>query len=186
MASLTKNAIKESFLHLLEERPFSKITVKDIVDGCGVNRNSFYYHFADVPSLLDEILEDQINKVILTYPTIGSAEECITVILQFIRKNQRSVLHVYHSVGRDTFERHLWKLCDRTVRTFFRTAFPDVHISDSDREVLIRCYKCECFGSVTDWLAGGMRMDLENYSHRLFELRAGMTEEMIRRCEQSV
>ena len=47
MTNLTKKAIKESFISLLNERPYNKITVKDIVDGCGINRNSFYYHYHD-------------------------------------------------------------------------------------------------------------------------------------------
>ena len=44
VTSLTKRAIRASFLKLLNERPLNKITVKDIVEDCGINRNSFYYH----------------------------------------------------------------------------------------------------------------------------------------------
>ena len=44
MPNFTKKAIRESFIKLLNERPLNKITVKDIVEDCGVNRNSFYYH----------------------------------------------------------------------------------------------------------------------------------------------
>ena len=51
-----KREIKNSFIKLLIERPISQITVKDIVGDCGVNRNSFYYHFQDIPSLLEEII----------------------------------------------------------------------------------------------------------------------------------
>ena len=45
LAGFTRKAIKETFITLLEERPISEITVKDIVETCGINRNSFYYHF---------------------------------------------------------------------------------------------------------------------------------------------
>ena len=41
MAQFTKQAIINSFLKLLEEMPLDKITVKDIVEDCGVNRNTF-------------------------------------------------------------------------------------------------------------------------------------------------
>ena len=51
MANFTKKAIKETFIALLEERPLSDITVKDIVGKCGINRNSFYYHYQDIPAL---------------------------------------------------------------------------------------------------------------------------------------
>ena len=40
--TLTKRAIKESFVNLLNERPLNKISVRDITDKCGINRNSFY------------------------------------------------------------------------------------------------------------------------------------------------
>ena len=56
MSQLTKRAITESFMKLINQVPFDKITVKDIVEDCGVNRNTFYYHYSDIYALLDEIL----------------------------------------------------------------------------------------------------------------------------------
>ena len=52
MANFTRKAIKETFLALLEERPLNDITIKDIVEKCGINRNSFYYHYQDLPALI--------------------------------------------------------------------------------------------------------------------------------------
>ena len=40
MASFTKKAIRDSFVKLLNEKPLSQITIRDIVDDCGVNRNT--------------------------------------------------------------------------------------------------------------------------------------------------
>ena len=50
MASFTKKAIRDSFVKLLNEKPLSQITIRDIVDDCGVNRNTFYYYYQDLPS----------------------------------------------------------------------------------------------------------------------------------------
>ena len=44
MPTFTKKAIEIALFKLLNEKPLSKITVKDIVEECGINRNSFYYH----------------------------------------------------------------------------------------------------------------------------------------------
>ena len=44
MAQFTKRAIVESFIRLLNEKPLDKITVKEILDYCGINRNTIYYH----------------------------------------------------------------------------------------------------------------------------------------------
>ena len=59
MANFTRKAIKETFIALLEERPLSDITIKDIVETCGINRNSFYYHFQDLPALIEEIVKEE-------------------------------------------------------------------------------------------------------------------------------
>jgi len=58
MPNFTKMAIKSTFIKLLNEKPLSQITVKDIVEECGVNRNSFYYHFQDIPALVEEIVTE--------------------------------------------------------------------------------------------------------------------------------
>lgn len=62
--NLTRKAIKGSFIKLLNEYPLSKITIKDIVEDCGVSRNTFYYHYQDIFELLEDIFEEEIAKVI--------------------------------------------------------------------------------------------------------------------------
>ena len=52
MSGFTKEIIAKTFTELLDEKPMSKITVKDIVERCGVNRNTFYYHFKDIPDVV--------------------------------------------------------------------------------------------------------------------------------------
>ena len=49
MASLTRKAIMDSLMKLLDQCPLNRITVKDIVEDCGINRNTFYYHFQGLP-----------------------------------------------------------------------------------------------------------------------------------------
>ena len=61
MASFTKQAIRESFLRLLDEYPLRDITVKMIVETCGINRKSFYYHYQDIPALLEEIVMEGMD-----------------------------------------------------------------------------------------------------------------------------
>ena len=58
MAVYTRNEIKTAFVLLLDERPFTKITVKDVVLKCGVNRNTFYYYFRDLPDLAEAVVEE--------------------------------------------------------------------------------------------------------------------------------
>ena len=64
MSLSARESIKASFRKLLEERPLREITVREIVQDCGVNRNSFYYHFKDIPALLEEIITEYADRII--------------------------------------------------------------------------------------------------------------------------
>ena len=75
MPNFTRKAIKETFLRQLGERPLGQITVKDIVEECGINRNSFYYHFEDLPALLEEIIAERVQALMSDHPTIDSTEQ---------------------------------------------------------------------------------------------------------------
>ena len=70
MASRTRNAIMDSCVQLLEERPISKISVKDVVEECGINRNTFYYHFQDLPTLIETIVQEEADQLIEDMPKI--------------------------------------------------------------------------------------------------------------------
>ena len=57
MASSTKEALGNALKKMLSVKPIDKITVKDLVEECGVNRQTFYYHFQDIYDLLRFFLE---------------------------------------------------------------------------------------------------------------------------------
>ena len=119
MSNLMKKAIKASFLKLLDERPLTRITVVDIAADCGINRNSFYYHYHDIPSLMEEIIRDETDNFIRAYPDISTLDECVDAVFSFILENRRSISHIYHSVKREVFEQYLMSVCSYVVRTWY-------------------------------------------------------------------
>jgi AcrR family transcriptional regulator len=53
MSDITKRAMSASLKKLLLQKPLKDITVGDITDDCGVNRQTFYYHFQDIADLIE-------------------------------------------------------------------------------------------------------------------------------------
>ncbi len=187
MTNFTKKAIKESFLKLLNEKPLSKISVKDIVEDCGINRNSFYYHYQDMPALIEEIITEETEELIQRYPTIHSLSDCFSAAFSFALKNKKAAYHIYHSVSRDIFEQYLMKMCEYAVNTYIDTAFQEKEPSgmqEQDRRILIRFIQCECFGLIIDWLNNGMNDEAIQDLIRLTELCRGLPEEWVRRSVQ--
>lgn len=183
MPNFTQNAIKASFMKLLNKKPLNKISVKNIVEDCGINRNSFYYHFQDIPSLIVEIVTEEANRLIEKYPTINSLEECFNVAFQFALENKKAVLHIYQSVNRDIYEQYLMNICEYVITTYIDTVLKanpaERKISEQDRRILIRFLTYECFGACVEWMRSGMDDSLICDLHRLIELSRGIPEEII-------
>ena len=57
---VTKQALANSLKELMNTQGFSKISVKDIVEKCGMNRKSFYYHFKDKYDLVNWIFYTEL------------------------------------------------------------------------------------------------------------------------------
>ena len=173
MPPFAKREIKNSFIKLLTERPISQITVKDIVEDCGVNRNSFYYHFQDIPSLLEEIIVEMTAKVIETLPEESTFEETVTAALEEIDSNKRMIYHIYGSSNREFYEKQLMKICDYVTRTYIRSRDYSEKVASKDLEFVISYLKCELFGQLIDWLNHDMSYDLVEHSRILCRMFAG-------------
>jgi len=182
MTSPAKEAVKASFLKLLEERPLLEITVTDIVRDCGINRNSFYYHFKDIPALLEEIITDYASRIIAAQGPSPSLADCLETAAAFALEHRQAMLHINQSAHRDLFELCLMDICRQVVRKYAAAAFGGVPIRQEDREIIVRFYQCECFGQIIEWLNSGMRYDIGGQFRRLCLLGEGMTEMLLKRA----
>lgn len=186
MANFTRRAIKETFLALLEEQPFSDITVKDIVEKCGINRNSFYYHYQDLPALLEEIVREDTEAIIRKYPNVSSIVECYDALTEFVTTRRRAIMHIYRSVNREMFETYLMQVSEYFVRSYVDTALVNQEIPQEDRQTIIDYYKCVGFGLVIDWLNNGMSADRVKSIRRMFLLRKDLAGEVARMLQGQV
>ena len=62
MAYATRQLLANSLKKLLQKKPLEKITIKELVEDCGVNRQTFYYNFQDIYDLLAWIFKEDHQK----------------------------------------------------------------------------------------------------------------------------
>ena len=186
MPNFTEKAIKNAFGELVAERPLSKIKVKDIVERCGINRNSFYYHYADLPALVDSIISEEVDKLTGDSAGFSSLDGAFVSVVNFITANKAAVYHIYSFVDHTVSERYLMSLCDKVVTSCFGRIYGDRKIADRDRKIIIRHYKEMFFGMLFDWLESGMKYDILAYFNRLRELKQGETERIIEKADKKI
>lgn len=181
----TEKAITDAFFELLEERPLHAITVKDIVDRCGVNRNTFYYHFEGIPSLLEQTMKAIADRIIQANSHFGSPLDCIEPFVQCCSENRRAILHIYRSVQREVFLAYLDRAAMYIVSRYVETATAGLLTPEGREEektLLIRYYKCTLVGALLDWLDSGMEYDLLAAARRICGLLAGSGKQAFLRC----
>ena len=185
MSKFTKQAIMDGFIELSKQMPIDKITIKKVTDYIGITRNTFYYHYQDIPALLEEIVMEGMDEAMAEYRSYHSLEECLDSILHQLLEKKKPMWNIYRSVNRDVFETGLMKLCDYVTRSYMTQLAAAYPICADDQELLTGFYRDECFGLIMGWMMRGMQEDVLPSLHRLCALRRGMAEEILRRvCEE--
>lgn len=60
---LAKKLLKEALLELLEQKSSNKISVSELCKTADLNRSTFYAHYVDISSLIQEIEQEFIDRV---------------------------------------------------------------------------------------------------------------------------
>lgn len=168
----------------MDKRPLSKITVKDIVDLCGINRNTFCYHFEDIPAMIEAISKEEMDLLVQKHARVDSMEDWLMIAVDFVIKRRRAVLHLYNSNNRDLYERRLMNICQYVVETYFDSLLAGANYDKTDRDILVHSYRCWCFGLLMDWLNEGLREDIRSTLKRLCEFCDGTVENSLVRCRK--
>ncbi|MEY2349893.1 TetR/AcrR family transcriptional regulator [Lentilactobacillus buchneri] len=68
----TVNVIKDSFLELIQDKPYSKISIKEICKVADISRSTFYLHFKSIDDVLNAILDYAIKMTSPDYLKISN------------------------------------------------------------------------------------------------------------------
>ncbi len=176
MAKFTKKAIVDTFVKLLNEKPLSKITVKEIIEECEINRNTFYYYFENIYTLVDYLFCTEIQKLQeITDISDTLCDEC-EIVLDLLKNNKRALKHIYESPNRDLLEHYFSKALDKAMLDFIRSLFKDINADEDDIQFLARYHKYALVGYIFDWLANDYDEEIESILRRI----SALSEESIR------
>ncbi len=89
----TCKVIKESFLDLLSTKEYIDITVSDICRKAEINRGTFYLHYDNVRSVLNELCDDALDNLNSVLVQVGcvppEGDGCSYPLCRFIRDNKQ-------------------------------------------------------------------------------------------------
>ncbi|MGI6266337.1 MAG: TetR/AcrR family transcriptional regulator [Candidatus Metalachnospira sp.] len=173
MLQLTKKAIVNSFIKLLNEKLLDKITVKNIAEDCGINRNTFYYHFSDIRELTVYTIDSQIHSVSELDFNGDSWVDSFVEAAKFVIDNKKAVYNIYNSLNRETVENYLNTVAFKVTDNFVSAKAVGIDADKSDIELIKDFYMSALVGIICKWLENGMDKDPDIVIRRLGRLVEG-------------
>ena len=166
MSSFTKRAIIESFLHIAGKKPLEKITVRDIVDDCGINRNTFYYYFQDIYAVLEEICHAAISKVPEGLSLADALLAFFDVFVDFSHRHPRVARTLLISQGYEGIERYFSGDFDALILDCLSRG-AGKNAPRSFLQTTVSFVRHAFFGAVLDWLRAEHRLDVDELKRQL-------------------
>ena len=183
MANSTKEALADALRQMMKVKPIDKITVKDIVEVCGVNRQTFYYHFDDVYDLLEWVFEEGANA---NLPSEVVYDNWKLTFMDYLEKNSDFTLNVYNSNSRLYMLRYLKAKMKACIESFAVIVSEGKNIERQDFEFITEFYATCAIGFISLWMDGGMQMPREMTRERILKVMDQSVENIINRFAEQM
>ena len=179
---ITKRALAASLKELIERTPLAKISVGDITKNCGLNRQTFYYHFNDKFDLVNWIYATEAAPYLEQFSNREHWVEGLCALCGYMQQNSKFYINALEYSGQNSFQDYLSDIAHQLVRTMADELVGGRMIDDAEMEFIADFYACAFVGLIMKWARHGMREKPEDYIDRARMLVEGSLQyEMGRR-----
>ena len=150
-----KAAICRSASELLTKKRTKKLTVKDIVEECGITRQTFYYLFQDIPDLICYMMEQGSKELLencLAQPTLeDKIRYLLSVALNAHPLIQRTISTSYQSELEPLLLEQFYSFFDQLTNESASSSLVSDSLTASQRKLLLRYHSLAFLGLVRTW-----------------------------------
>ena len=118
----TKHALAVALKELMVQEPIDRITIHELTERCGIRRQNFYYHFADVYDLLRWMFQEEAVALLKQHEGTLLWQEGLLQLFHYIEDNRAVCLCALRSVGRD----HLKRFFEADIRAIIHRAVEQI------------------------------------------------------------
>lgn len=136
----TKKMIAEQLFRILEHKKLEDVTIKYLVDACGISRQTFYYHFQDIIDVLEWGMRLAVEQDLAKSLQTQDPRDAIRIFLVRVVRNRDVTRSLLKSKRREEFEQILLHGFYQYLQELFRRKWPNPSLSVADIEVLLDFY----------------------------------------------
>ncbi len=165
-SNITKKALAQSLKELGASKILDKITVADITEHCGVNRQTFYYHFDDKYELLNWIYTQDLFIPLTRDLTFENWGDKLVQLFQYMKQQKSFFMNTIKS-SNNFFAEYTNKI----FAELFKKAIVELnmysHLNEKEQDIYARFFAYGLTGVVVDWAMKGMKEDADQLTDLL-------------------
>ncbi|MBR4308547.1 MAG: TetR/AcrR family transcriptional regulator C-terminal domain-containing protein [Oscillospiraceae bacterium] len=182
MKSTSKEQIRISFRRLLFAKSLDKITVRDIVEDCGLTRNTFYYYYEDIYDLFDDYLDACSRTALETLPSDSPWDRILLTILRGIFDSPQTARHIMYSKKNDTMRLYLNRMLGAMIDRHVDRMSGGLTILVHDRQIICDAMTHAVYGLLEQWLTGPEAHRMDSNLVRLARSFSGAIRSALEYC----
>lgn len=169
----TKRALAEALKKTVEEKPIEKITVSDIVEKCNVTRQTFYYHFENIYSLIIWIYKTELSSALAAKNSNTTWQENSLHVFKQLKENKKFFMATYNSFWKRDIMNLLFSEIYKEMFSLVESSANMEKISESEKRFIANFYKYAFAGVYFDWIEEGMVENPDDIVSRIDMLITG-------------
>ncbi|MCO6017373.1 TetR family transcriptional regulator [Carnobacterium divergens] len=155
---MTKQVLSKSLIELCRYKRFEKITISDITKLCGLNRQTFYYHFSDKFDLLNWTYQQTAIHYLKDDVTLENWHDHVLKMLQEMQTNAAFYRNTVQDESALLANQFSTITCDLFLELFNRLD-NEQRVSQTDRLFYATFFSYGCGGMLIAWIAAGFKED---------------------------
>ncbi|MBR2568701.1 MAG: TetR/AcrR family transcriptional regulator C-terminal domain-containing protein [Paenibacillus sp.] len=181
MHPYTKQALATALKDMLGTKTLDKITVKDLVEACKLNRQTFYYHFQDIYDLLGWIYKTEALGAIQNNKSYATWQQGLSIILEYVESNKALCMNTCRSLGKEHLEMFLNQVLCELLSNVIHEVSDAEEVAEEDKTFIVRFYSHAFAGTLLDWIEHGMKAPAETVVSHIVLLMEGRFADAVSR-----
>ena len=168
---MTKALIRSALVELIGEKPFERITIKELCERADVNRTTFYLHYSDQRSVFNDVKDTVCRQTVAMISEADLSDPTVFVerFLNYIKDNDKQFRILFMHDEGDSFRFSLMDAVARELLQFLPVT------DDPQNDAFILAYMMAgSLSVIIEWMKTNYERSARELARFLFSINSSV------------